>query len=64
MAAAGAGVLQPSTLGVMASVGCVGLAGSSAGSAVAASLVSRVPPAKGGGALRSFACAWGSRTGP
>eukprot|EP00965_Chrysotila_dentata_P211491 6186492-Pleurochrysis_carterae.AAC.1 len=51
MAATGAGVLQPSTPGVLASVGCVGLAGSSAGFAVAASIVSRVPPARGGGHL-------------
>eukprot|EP00965_Chrysotila_dentata_P037055 1232987-Pleurochrysis_carterae.AAC.1 len=49
MAATGAGVMQPSTPGVLASVGCVGLAGSSADTAVAASLVSRVPPARGGG---------------
>eukprot|EP00965_Chrysotila_dentata_P115986 3833783-Pleurochrysis_carterae.AAC.1 len=49
MATTGAGVLQLSTPGVLASVGCVGLAGSSEGSAVAASLVSRVPPARGVG---------------
>eukprot|EP00965_Chrysotila_dentata_P060491 2004952-Pleurochrysis_carterae.AAC.1 len=64
MAAAGAGMLQPSTPGVLASVGCVDLAGPSAGSAVAASLVLRAPPTEGGrGALRFPTCAWGSRTG-
>eukprot|EP00965_Chrysotila_dentata_P077194 2548595-Pleurochrysis_carterae.AAC.1 len=62
MAAAGAGVLQLSTPGVLASVGCVGVAGPSTNSAVAAPSVSRVPPARGEGP-RSSTCAWGSRTG-
>eukprot|EP00965_Chrysotila_dentata_P121806 4026295-Pleurochrysis_carterae.AAC.1 len=62
MAAAGAGVLQLSTPGVFASVGGVGLAGSSTSSAVAAPLVSRVPPASGEGP-RSSTGAWDSHTG-
>eukprot|EP00965_Chrysotila_dentata_P213416 6187613-Pleurochrysis_carterae.AAC.2 len=62
MVAARADVLQLSTSSVLASVGCAGLAGSSAGFAVAASLVSRVPPATGEGP-RSSTCTWVRRTG-
>eukprot|EP00965_Chrysotila_dentata_P031355 1045219-Pleurochrysis_carterae.AAC.1 len=60
IAAAGAGVLQLSNPGVLASVGCA--AGSIAAVAVSAALVSRVPPLALGG-LRSSIWAWGSLTG-
>eukprot|EP00965_Chrysotila_dentata_P054485 1808031-Pleurochrysis_carterae.AAC.1 len=62
MAAAEAGVLQQSTPGVLTSAGRTGVAGLLTHSSAAASLVSRVPPAKEEG-LRSSTCAWGSRTG-
>eukprot|EP00965_Chrysotila_dentata_P123053 4067507-Pleurochrysis_carterae.AAC.1 len=54
MAAAEAGVLQLSFSGVLASVGCSGLAVSSARGAFAATLGSRVPPAGGKGARLSM----------
>eukprot|EP00965_Chrysotila_dentata_P186167 6146960-Pleurochrysis_carterae.AAC.1 len=63
MAAAEAGVLQQATPGVLASVGRVGVAGSSTSHSAVAPLVSRVPPVRGEGPRSSTCCAWGSRTG-
>eukprot|EP00965_Chrysotila_dentata_P154204 5096418-Pleurochrysis_carterae.AAC.1 len=57
IAATWGGVPRSSAPGVLASVGCMGVAGTSADSAVAAPLVSRVPPERVEGALRSSTCA-------